>query len=287
MKQSCQRAADFTPTGSINYLETITADEDFIYLGLKEGMNGELFIIDQKTHAVSSFKTEGRVQNIGIQDGEVLVTTDYELYVLNQSDHTLKFRTRTLPIHLRSGKNARPYGVYKFENVYYIAHGKFGIVPFDADQMKHLPAIKPVVPQPAAHLESIVTDIVGVGARAYFAFDNHNLDPETRGFEGIMAYDLAGKKELFTVPVKQSLEAYHMPNLSIDGDELIVTNYNLNFRHKLKDLDRAKFMTPLKRIWKYPFGNLIGRGFVKDKKLFGCFKSYESKTITSGWMSIE
>ena len=286
MKQSCQRAAQFTNTGSVNFLEVINADDDSIYLALRDGNNGEFLIIDRATHSIESYKTEGKIQNIKIQDKEILVTTDFELYVFNQSDHSLKFKTRSLPIHSNSVKNARPYGVYKYKNIYYMAHGKFGIVPFDSVKMKHLPAIMPIVPQPASHLESIVTDIAGVGEKAYLVFDNYTLDQNFRGFEGLMVYNLETKAEEFTVPVKQTMEAYHMPNVSIDGDELIVSNYNLNFRHTLKSLPRAKYMKPLRRIWKYPHGNLIGRGYIKDKKIYGCFKDYETKTITSGWMSL-
>lgn len=289
MEKFCQKAAQFTPSGSVNKLKAITADDKFLYFAFRGAgnNNGEVIFKNKQDHSEKLFKLEGQIHNIQLSEGEVLITTDTELFVIDKEDHSLKFKTNTLPSGMRSLKNARPYGVYKFNNIYYIAHGKHGVVPFDSLSMKHLPAILPTVPQPNTQLTSIVTDIVGVEEHAYLAFDNLNLDPKLRGFEGVMIFNLITGKVEHTIPVNQQIEAYHMPNLTIDNEELIVTNLGLNFRHKLNSLTRSKFMDPLKRIWKYPLGSLIGRGFIQDKKIYGCFKDHQKKVISSGWMSLE
>lgn len=287
MNKVCQKTARFTATGSIGFMRVSNADDKFIYLGLRSPNGWEVLIINRADMSEKSFKMESKVQNIQINNDEVLITTNDELYVVNKNDHSLIFKTRTLPAGTNSAKNARPYGVHKYKNVYYIAHGKYGVVPFDANKMKHLPAIMPIVPQPASQMTSMATDIVGIEEQVYIAFDNLSLHSRGRAFEGVMIFNLDTAAEEKIIPVKQSLEAYHMPNLTIDDDELIVTNYNLNFRHKLSSLTRAKYMKPLKRIWKYPLGNLVGRGIIKDKKIYGCFKDLNKKTISSGWMSLE
>lgn len=289
LNKICQRSAQFTPTGSVNKLKMILADEKFIYFGFRDNKNnnGEVVFKNRSNSSEISYKLEGNIHNLQQNDSEVLILTDTELFVINKQDHSLIFKTKTLPNNLRSSKNARPYGVYKYNQIYYIAHGKHGIVPFDSETMKHLPAILPIVPQPNSQLTSIVTDIVGIGEQVYVAMDNLNLDPNLRGFEGLIIYNLTTNKIENTIPVNQRLEAYHMPNLSLDNEEIIVTNYNLNFRHKLSSLTRAKYMTPLRRIWRYPLGQLIGRGFIQDKKIYGCFKNYDKKELSAGWMSLE
>lgn len=285
MNLVCQKTARFTSRGSLEMLKVVNADEKFIYFALRGANNGELLIVNQADMSQKSIKFENKIQNIQIVNEEILLLTTNELFVINKNDHSLILKTPTLPLGMSSARYSRPYGVYKYKNIYYIAHGKFGIIPFDSTQMKHLPAIIPVAPQPIPQMISIVTDIVGINEEVYLGFDNLSLHSSKRAFEGVMIFNLETMQEERSIPLKK--EAYHMPNLTIDNEELVVSNFNLNFRHKLSSLKRDKYMKPVKRIWKYPLGSLIGRGIIKDKKIYGCFKNRSQKLISSGWMSLE
>jgi hypothetical protein len=153
--------------------------------------------------------------------------------------------------------------------------------------MKHLPALKPSVPQPVTGLVSMITDIVGAGETVYLPYDDYTLSRQGKAFEGLMIYNLKTKKMVKTIPVKQSREAYYMSNLTLDGDELVITNLHLNFRHKIKSLMNDRFMRPLKRIWSYPLGSLMGRGQIQNTSIYACFNNRETGVVKAGKFSLK
>lgn len=265
----------------------VVADGDNAYFSYYK--NGTSTIIKKSFDGLSdnTYYIEGKIRNIQFNTEEMMVLTNNELFVLDKLSHDIKFKTKTLPSNMVYKKYAYAYGVYKFEEIYYIAHGIYGLIPFDSKLMKHLPALKPNVPQPVIGLLSMITDIVGTGETVYLPYDDYTLSRQGKAFEGLMIYNLKMKKMIKTIPVKQSREAYYMSNLTIDADELVITNLHLNFRHKLNKLMTDKYMRPLKRIWKYSLGNLMGRGHIQNKSIYACFNNRETGAVKAGRFSLK
>lgn len=289
MNSMCQHAAVFNGgEGSGRDLaKIINASDKYVYMGLSADGDGRVIIKNRSTHEETMIDFDSSVKNIQIQSNEVLITTSDELLVLNKSDNTTLLKIKTLPSHISISKNGTAFGAYKYSGVYYIAHGKLGVIPFDTASMTHLPAIESNIVQRDERMISMVTGIAGVKNKLYLAYDDLTLSRRSKAFEGILIFDLDTMRKIKTVSVKQALEAYYLPSLTIDGDELIVSNFNLNFRHNLKKLMRARYMKPIKRIWKYTKGDLIGKGLIKDLNIYGCFKNKKTKTIHAGWMSLK
>jgi hypothetical protein len=88
-------------------------------------------------------------------------------------------------------------------------------------------------------------------------------------------YDLAKDQKVQEHIVKQSQEAYYKPRLIINNDELVVSNLDLFFRHKISKLGKTRYLRPFRRIWSYSPGKLIGQGLVKNNAIYGCFSNYE------------
>jgi hypothetical protein len=265
----------------------VVADDNNAYFTYSK--NGNSTIIKRSFDGLSdtTYNIEGHIRNIQFNESEIMILTNNELYVLDKVSNDLMFKTRTLPGNMTYSKYAFAYGVYKFEEIYYIAHGKYGLVPYDSKLRKHLPALKPSVPQPITGLISMITDIVGIGETVYLPYDDYSLSRQGKAFEGLMIFNLRTMKMIKTIPVKQSREAYYMSNLTIDGDELVIANLHLNFRHKLSRLMSDRWMRPLKRIWKYPHGNLMGRGQVQNKTIYGCFNKRDTGVVTAGQFSLK
>ena len=287
MKKMCEHSVHITETRSRTFGKVILATDQYVYMGLGANGEGRVVIKNRLTNNEKIIDFDRSIQNIQTQDDLVMITTTEELIVLSKIDNHILFRTRTLPNHMSYSRFGEAFGVYKYKHILYIAHGRFGILPFDIKLMKHLPSLVINVPQKNERLKSLVTGITGKGNHLYLAYDNLTLSSGSKAFEGVLIFDLDKKKNIKAITVNQSREAYHNPSLTIDGEELVVTNENLNFRHNLKKLMRARKMKPLKRIWKYTHGDLIGRGHIENTKIYGCFKNRTTKSITSGWMSLK
>ncbi len=287
MNSLCQQASAYNELGGSRDLsKVIAASDKFIYMGLSADGDGRLIIKNRLNNMESMIDFDSSVKNIQLQGDEVIITTSKDLLVLNQEDNSTLFKFRTLPSNMAISKNGGAFGAYKYKGVYYIAHGKLGIIPFDTKTMTHLSLIMPHLDQSDERMISMVTGIAGSQNKLYLAYDDLTLSSRSKAFEGVVIFDLDNKSTLKRVRVNQSRESYYMPSLVLDSEELIVSNLNLNFRHDLKKLMRARYMKPKKRIWRYPLGELIGRGYIQDLKIFGCFKNRETKTISSGWFAL-
>jgi hypothetical protein len=229
---------------------------------------------------------EGSITDIAFYNDEVIFLLRENMYVVNKFTKKLIFRTNTLPAGLNYSKYGNANGVYVYKDIYYIAHGKHGIIPFDKKLNKHLPAVVLNIPQPQVGHKSMITDIVGGGSKVYFTLDDLTLSHRSKAFEGLMIYDLDTQSTLKTIPVNQGLEAYYMSNLSLNNDELVITNLHLNFIHKFSKLERSRYMKPQRRIWKYSNGKLLGRAIISGKKLYGCFLDESANKLSAGIESL-
>lgn len=263
-------------------IKFVKATKDFVYYAVRDGNNSVVLKRGITNSTEQDFKLEGRITNIQFFGEEIAILTEREMIVLNIQTNDLVLKIPTLPQTLQYKRYAYARGVYKYNDIYYIAHGIHGISVYDSQKEKFLPTLKPSVPQPMDGLISMITDIVGIDQKIYITYDDYNLSRQGKGFEGLMIYDIERQEMIKTIPVKQSLEAYYQSNLTLDNEELVVTNLHLNFRHKLAKLMTDKYMKPLKRIWIYPAGEVVGRGHIENKTIYGCFYSHKTKLATSG-----
>jgi hypothetical protein len=263
---------------SIKFLKN--NDQSVFYASSLDGLSRvDEYSFDGKL--VKEYIFEGLITDISFYKNETIFLLRNEMYVVDTFTKKLILKTKTLPKGMAYSQYGRANGVYVYNDIYYIAHGENGIIPYDKKLRKHLSPIVLNIPQPNSGLKSMITDIVGVGSKVYFTIDDLTLSHRSKAFEGLMIYDLDLKKALKIIPVNQGIEAYYMSNLSINNDELVITNLHLNFIHKLSRLERDRYMKPQRRIWKYSAGKLLGRSIISGNKIYGCFLNEATNNIVA------
>lgn len=261
-------------------------DFEAYFLYSKKNMS-RVVIYDLSRNAKREISIEGEIQDVLINETEVFYLTKKTLYIAERFTDKLVKKMRTLPSGMSHKKYATARGVYTVNNTIYIAHGEYGVVVFDREYGKYLPFINPLMPQPATSHRSLVTDVEGKDGKLYISYDNITLGSDSRAFEGLMIWDILTSSPQKIIPINQRREAYHLSHLTIDRDELFITNLFLNFRHKLKKLERDRVMRPMQRIWSYPAGKLVGRSLIYSQEIFGCFYNPNSNKNSAGSMKLK
>ena len=239
-------------------------------------------MVDLNTELIREFKFNGFIQDLILLKNEFYVLTETELYKMNREFGYEEARIRTIPSHLRYGRSYNARGLFISDTKIYLAHGIHGVVEIDKQTNKILRVFKPTVPQPMAELISTVTDIEGRDGELYLSYDDISLVRNGKAFEGILIYNLSSDSTKKIIPVNQRREAYHMSNLVMLKERFVVTNLHLNYIHDLKKLDSDRFMNPSKRLWKYSLGKIIGRAFINEDAINGCFYDDLTNIISTG-----
>jgi hypothetical protein len=286
--QICQKSMPIN-RGSMNKaLRFVYSDKnsDEVYFAFSKNNFTTVVIYDTSTGREREIKFEGNIKDILVENNEVFYLSETTLFIAEKSNDRLISKIRTLPAGLNYQKYGVARGLYVHEGIIYIAHGLYGVMVFDRIYNRHLRPLNAIVPQPNPGHRSMVTDIEGINGKLYFTYDDVTLARNSKAFEGLLIWDIMSQIQHRVIPVNQGKEAYYQSNLIIDGDELIISNLHLNFRHKLSKLETDRYMKPLQRIWRYPKGELIGRAFVKQSKLYGCFHDVNQNKVYAGFMEL-
>jgi len=263
-------------------LQFINGDDSEIAYIYSDRINSLLKLVDINSNLIREFEFKGSIQDIILLRNEFYVLTETELYKMNREFGYEEVRIRTIPSHLRYGRSYNARGLFISDTKIYLAHGIHGVVEIDKQTNKILRVFKPTVPQPMAELISTVTDIEGRDGKLYLSYDDISLVRNGKAFEGILIYSLALDSIEKIVPVNQRKEAYYLSNLVMLKDRFVVTNLHLNYVHDLKKLNSDRFMSPSKRLWKYSLGKIIGRAFINEEAINGCFYDDLTNVISTG-----
>lgn len=283
----CQNSVSTNGPNIYKSLRFIYSDKqsESVYFAFSKKAQSKITIVNSKNGVERDQLIEGRIKDILVEGKNVYYLTETTLYIADRVSGSLITKFRTLPNHMNYKKYAVARGLYILNNRIYIAHGEYGIMVFDKLNYSFQTILNPHVPQPGPGHRSMITDIVGIGNLLYFTYDDVTLGRDSKAFEGLMIWNTSTQSQHKLIPVNQRKEAYYQSNLRIDGDELVITNLHLNFRHKLKKLETDRYMRPLQRIWRYPKGKLVGRAFVNKGTLYGCFHDESQNRVFSGHMN--
>jgi len=285
--QLCQNAVIVNGNIIKNKLKFIQADEKEAFFVFKERNTMKVVIVDLVTKKERSLYFEDKLVSIHLNENEVIFLSQRKMTLLSRHTDQMILQVDTLPRHLAYGKNANASALNIDENYIYIAHGLNGVIIFDKNNYQFVKQIKPVVTQPEAFHRSSITGLAVKGDDLYMAFDDVTLVRNSKAFEGIVVYDLEEDRKTKEVPVNQLQEGYYKPRLIINQDELIVSNLNLFYRHKLKKLGKRRYLKPFQRMWKYPAGGLIGQALVKNQSIYGCFLEESTMNKSAGAVKLK
>jgi hypothetical protein len=286
--QICQKSMPINNSSMNTPLRFIYSDKqnEEVYFAFTRNNFTEITIYNTTTGSEREVKFEGRIKDILVENNEVFYLTDTTLYIAEQFTDRFISKIRTLPSNMNYQKYGVARGIYIDNDILYIAHGIYGVMIFDRVYNQHMGVLNPFISQPHPGHRSMVTDVEGVNGKLYFTYDDVTLARNSKAFEGLMIWDLVSQRQHRLIPVNQRKEAYYQSNLTVDGDELIITNLHLNFRHNLNKLETDRYMRPLQRIWRYPKGKLIGRAFVMNKMLYGCFHDVNQNMVYADAMQL-
>lgn len=282
MKQ-CQKA--LVKNGNYTYkrLKSIFHGEDKVYFVQYKNHLSTIAIYDLLSGDKRELQFEGLIEDIVVKTEGAYILGQRELYLLDKDTDAIIFKMRTLPQRMTYNKNSLARGLYIDESHLYIAHGTVGVLVYKKINNQFVKVIAPKLPQPNTSHISKVTDVEGLNGKLYFTYDDVTLAHDSKAFEGLAIWNLGNDSLETLVPVNQRKEAYYKSNLTINDDELIISNLHLNFRHRLNNVATYGHMSPFDRIWKYDDGELIGRSLIVDKKFYGCFSDMNYDNLKSGF----
>ncbi|MFK8137183.1 MAG: hypothetical protein AB8E15_02375 [Bdellovibrionales bacterium] len=209
----------------------------------------------------------------------ILILTPEFLFNLDPVSNTYRAMAPTQTIVDSVGKYNFASGLAVKNSLAYIAHGELGISVVDLNLMKPILMIENDFNPGTTH-RSLISDVEIAGNKLIAGVDNitYNFSDETRAFEGLAQFHLSNLSLSSLHRVNQKKEAYHLPKLYVDGQNLIVHNMFLLFVHPLKRLKSEKLLQPVKRIYTYKFGKPVGRPFIQSGKLSACFHKHTRET---------
>tara|TARA_Y100001001_G_scaffold148346_1_gene157223 strand:- start:18 stop:953 length:936 start_codon:yes stop_codon:yes gene_type:complete len=279
----CDDSMEFSSTSRREVLKQVKQFDQSIYFVFNHNSHSELRVFDLKARGEYTVKVDQNIVDIEKSGDQLYVLTKNYLEIRESYLGLLKKRIRTLPQNYPMQRHGHATGLVVKNNKAYISHGEMGAVIYDLDKEVFENIFFPSLEQPHPEHRSSMTDIAFDGSFFYFSFDNITNGQNDRAFEGVMIYDLNQRQVVKTIPVKQTMEAYSDPSLTIDGEDLYVTNWFLNFRHNIKKLmsTRTRYMLPDQRIWKYPEGKIVGKGFIKNSTLYGCYFNHRNNQLKS------
>ena len=284
--QICQKTLRVQGNYTYRNLSFVAGNEDFTFFVSNKNNNYQVKVITLNSGVESTINLEKQVVDIKVDQGEIFILTQDQLYIYNENFKLIE-STRTLPKHINYKKHGFATGMAIKDHIVYLSHGDYGFSVYDRKNLKIKELINPAVPQP---LDSHRSSIAGIAVKdnyLYLSYDDITLHQKTKAFEGVVIWDLRSQDVHKIIPLNQRKEAYYRPTLTIDRDELVIANLHLNFRHKLIKLETDRYMKPLLRLWKYPAGKLIGKGFVLNGKIYGCFHDEYNNVITANFSSIQ
>ena len=267
-------------------LSFVAGNENYAFFVSNKNKNYEVKVIALDSGVESIFNLEKQVVDIKIDQGEIFILTHDRLNIYNENLKLIE-STRTLPKQINYKKHGLATGMAIKDHIVYLSHGDYGFSQYDRKILKIKELINPAVPQPLDGHRSSIAGIAVKDNYLYLSYDDITLHQKTKAFEGLVIWDLHTQDVHRIIPVNQRKEAYYKPTLTIDRDELVIANLHLNFRHKLKKLETDRYMKPLLRLWKYPAGKLIGKGFVLSGEIYGCFHDEYNNVITANFSTIQ
>lgn len=165
-------------------------------------------------------------------------------------------------------KKQYPHGMARFENQLIIAHGRGGLSFFDLTSRRLLRQVSLVDGQ--RPLESMATDVIVQGERAYVLMDNYSLVRlGKQPFRGIVVVDLRRGAVVAELDgMDPGADA-----LVSDGKSLIVSFMGVPiWKYNLKSLKTQMLPEPVNRIWQFNVpGHPTGKPAMDDKYYYTCF----------------
>lgn len=284
--QVCQKTLRVQGNYTYRNLSFVAGNENHTFFVSNKNNNFEVKVISLRSGVENIINLEKQVVDVKINQGEIFVLTQNHLYIYDE-DLKLVESSRTLPKQINYKKYGYATGMAIKDHIVYISHGDYGFSQYDRKVLKIKELINPAVPQPLSSHRSSLAGIAVMDNYLYLSYDDITLHQKTKAFEGVVIWNLQSQDIHRVIPVNQRREAYYKPSLTVDRDELIIANLHLNFRHKLKSLETDRYMNPLLRLWKYPAGKIIGKGFVLNGEIYGCFHDEYNNVISANFSSIQ
>lgn len=277
----CQKAISINSNFSRTNLKFIKGDEKEVFFVFKRNNVSEIIIYDLKKNVQKRIFLEEEIVDLYLREQDLILLSPKKVLFMDRQDLFYILQSRTLPDDLTYRKNAYAVELAVNQDFLFISHGLHGVIQFDLVNFGVVKVINPIVPQPNESHRSALTGVEIKNKVLYMAFDDVTLDKHSKAFEGLVVYDIENDQVIRTIPVNQKKEAYYKPHLEIIDNELQITNLNLVYRHRLEKLVKDKWMNPFFRLWKFPHGELIGRGYSYENHYNGCFVDFQKNIITS------
>lgn len=271
----CKMGKEYRSNGfaktKLQLVQSLSNYYGFVYY--EKGISRVLFK-DKLSSNIHELMLEDRVTDLKEYQGSFYAVVKNRVFKISSQDFSIEDSFKTLPKNYRVQKYSEAITVNFYKDLMIISHGELGIsfINLYSKKVEHL--FKPEVPQPLSNHSSMVTDILILGDKLVVSFDDVTLARDSKAFEGIVTIDLNTLETLEITAVNQKMEAYYMPRLyKLNEKQIAINNLHLNFVHDVNRLHRSRYMKPQRRIWKYTDGKLIGRGFIENNKLYGCFET--------------
>ena len=158
----------------------------------------------------------------------------------------------------------------------YVAHGSHHLVVLDKDSGEILTKKNFSLPHHSNGHQSALTGLVKFEDRLLLSFDNITYDfaNKRRAFEGLVVADIETLKQEKAIQINWKREALADPSLDIYEGKLYSQNLEILFQYDLNRAIQSKVFKPNKRYHSLNKSTILGRAFVQDGKIKGCFQKY-------------
>ncbi len=267
----CEQAQRVNGARIYRQLRAIYTNQAEIVFLYRMPNNYLLKLINLNSNTTRELEADEEIIDVIIQDQTLYALGMKSIYEFDLLNLVLLKRYK---IHnAQITKYQRPYQFTLKNNLFYIAFGELGIKVFDKAQNQVSSIYKPVLDNKPGHI-SLVSGVTVLGDDLVSAYDNLTLGNNRgdRAFEGVVLKNLITGTEK-QLRINQRAEAYHLPYMVRDGEDLYVNNLELYFAQDLERMwSRRGALKPDFRHYSFRPGHLIGKALIHDKVMYGCFR---------------